>query len=157
MSEKVPMTREGYRSLTEELRRLKTKERPKIINEIAQAREHGDLTENAEYDAAKERQSWIEGRIWEIEDKLSRAQVIDTTGHEKNKVVFGTVVHLRDEKNGNELKYHIVGADEADPGERKISVHSPIAKALIGSEVGDLVRVKVPAGIREYTILGINS
>ena len=157
MSGKVPMTREGHKSLIEELRRLKTKERPKIINEIAIAREHGDLSENAEYDAAKEKQSFIEGRIREIEDKLSRAEVIDTNENDTKRVVFGTVVHLRDENDGNELKYQIVGADEADPRQGKISVHSPIARALIGKEVGESVRIKVPAGIKEYTILGINS
>ncbi|MBI4618894.1 MAG: transcription elongation factor GreA [Desulfobacterales bacterium] len=156
MSGKVPMTREGHKSLIEELRRLKTKERPKIINEIAIAREHGDLSENAEYDAAKEKQSFIEGRIREIEDKLSRAEVIDANENDTNRVVFGTVVHLRDENDGNELKYQIVGADEADPRQRKISVHSPIARALIGKEVGELVKIKVPAGIKEYTILEIN-
>ena len=156
MSGKVPMTREGHKTLTEELRRLKAKERPKIINEIAVAREHGDLSENAEYDAAKEKQSLIEGRIREIEDKLSRAEVIDTAENDTNKVVFGTVVHLRDENDGNELKYQIVGADEADPRQRKISVHSPIARALIGKKVGELIKIKVPAGVKEYTVLGIN-
>jgi len=155
MDGKVPMTREGNRALKEELRRLKTEERPKIIDEIATAREHGDLSENAEYDAAREKQSLIEGRIREIEDKLSRADVIDTPEGETDKVVFGTVVHLRDENNGDELTYRIVGADEADPQEKKISIYSPIARALIGKEVDDLVKVKVPAGIREYTILGI--
>jgi len=156
MSKKVPMTREGFKSLTEEIRRLKTKERPKIIDEIAVAREHGDLSENAEYDAAKEKQTLIEGKIREIEDKLSRAEVIDISEKDISKVVFGTVVHLRDEGNGNELKYHIVGADEADPRQKKISINSPIARALIGKEIDDLVKIRVPAGVKEYTILGIN-
>ena len=156
MSGKVPMTREGYKSLTEELRRLKTEERPKVVEEIGIAREHGDLSENAEYDAAKEKQSHIEGRIRETEDKLSRAEVIDLSGKEVNKVVFGTIVQLRDENSGNEVEYQIVGADEADPQKKKISVHSPIARALIGREVGDEVKVKVPAGIREYTVLNIS-
>ncbi|MFH2013184.1 MAG: transcription elongation factor GreA [Pseudomonadota bacterium] len=155
MSGKVPMTRDGHKSLTNELRRLKSKERPKIINEIAVAREHGDLSENAEYDAAKEKQALIEGRIREIEDKLSRAEVIDISKNGSDKVVFGTTVHLQDENDGKELKYQIVGADEADPRQRKISVHSPIARALIGKELGDSVKIKVPAGIKEYTILGI--
>ena len=156
MSGKVPMTKEGYKWLMEELRRLKTEERPKVVEEIRIAREHGDLSENAEYDAAKEKQSHIEGRIREIEDKLSRAEVIDLSEKELDKVVFGTTVQLRDENSGNEVEYHIVGADEADPQKKKISVHSPIARALIGREVGDEVKVKVPAGMREYTVLNIS-
>lgn len=156
MSERIPMTREGHKALIEELRQLKNSERPKIIDEIARAREHGDLSENAEYDAAKEKQGLIEGRIREIEDKLVRAEVIDTSENETDKVVFGSIVHLRDENSGNELKYQIVGADEADPQQKKISVHSPIARALIQKEVGELVKIKVPAGTREYTILEIH-
>ena len=148
---------EGLEKLKKELEERVSVLRPEIAVRLKEAKEEGDLSENAEYDAAKEKQSLIEGRIREIEDKLSRAEVIDTNENDTNRVVFGTVVHLRDENDGNELKYQIVGADEADPRQRKISVHSPIARALIGKEVGELVKIKVPAGIKEYTVLGINS
>ena len=150
------MTKEGHKSLTAELRQLKNTERPKIIDEIARAREHGDLSENAEYDAAKEKQALIEGRIREIEEKLVHAEVIDTSESDTDTVVFGSFVRLRDENNGNEVEYQLVGADESDPQKKKISIHSPIARALIKKEVGDLVKIKVPAGTKEYTILGIN-
>lgn len=155
MTERVPMTKEGYKSLQEELKRLKTTERPMVIHAIAEARAHGDLSENAEYAAAKEKQSFIEGRINEIGDKLSRAHVIDTSGLSSDKVVFGATVSLADTDSGDEVKYRIVGVDEADLKAGKISITSPVARALIGHPVGDAVKVTVPSGSKEYEILDI--
>lgn len=155
MSGKVPMTREGHESITKELKRLKEVERPKIIKEIAEARSHGDLSENAEYDAAKEKQGLLEKKIRETEEKIVRAQIIDTSEIETNKVVFGTAVQLQDEENGEEITYRIVGADEADVRAGKISINSPLARALVGREVDDLVEVKIPAGLKMYRIVSI--
>ncbi|MBU2591297.1 MAG: transcription elongation factor GreA [Nitrospinota bacterium] len=155
MSAKVPMTKEGYERLRDELQKLKKVERPKIIKEISVARAHGDLSENAEYHAAKEKQSFIEGRIGTVEDKLARAQVIDTATIPKDRVVFGVVVHLEDMENGGEIKYQIVGDDEANVDHGKISISSPIARALIGKVIDDEVTVITPAGKREYAILDI--
>jgi len=152
---KIPMTREGYESLMQELKYLKGVERPKIVKELAQAREHGDLSENAEYDAAKDKQILLEGKIKELEDKLAHAQLIDTSKAKLDKVVFGTTVCLEDRDSRSKVTYRIVGADEADVRQKKISVNSPIARALIGRKVGDTVEVKIPAGEKEYTILDI--
>jgi transcription elongation factor GreA len=155
-SNSVPMTRQGYQALQDELKRLKRDERPKIIKAISEAREHGDISENAEYHAAKERQSFIEGRIQELEDKIARAQVIDTPRHGADKVVFGATVLLADVESGEEVRYKIVGADEADIKSGKISISSPVGRALIGHSLDDTVRVKVPSGIKEYEILDIS-
>jgi len=155
MSEKVPMTREGYESLTQELKRLREIERPKVIKEIAEARGHGDLTENAEYDAAKEKQSLLEKRIREMEGKIAKALVIDPCEIDTKKVVFGVTVQLKDEESREEITYRIVGSDEADVRLGKISINSPLARALIGREVDELVEVKIPAGVKVYRILNI--
>jgi transcription elongation factor GreA len=152
----VPMTKQGYQALQDELKRLKRDERPKIIKAIAEAREHGDIAENAEYHAAKERQSFVEGRIQELEDKIARAQVIDTPRHNTEKVVFGATVLLADVETGEEVRYKIVGADEADIKSGKISISSPVGRALIGHGLDDTVRVKVPSWINEYEILDIS-
>lgn len=152
---KVPMTREGYESLMQRLKHLKDVERPTIIKEIAQAREHGDLSENAEYDAAREKQILIEGRIKELENKLAHAQLVDTSEAKTGKVVFGATVCLENSDSGSKVTYKIVGADEADVRQKTISVNSPIARALIGREVGDTVEVTIPAGEKEYTIMDI--
>jgi transcription elongation factor GreA len=150
------MTIAGAQKLKEELNRLKTVERPRIIQAIAEARAHGDLSENAEYHAAKEQQGFIEGRIKELEHKLSHAQVIDPTMVRANgKVVFGATLDLMDEHNGQQVTYQIVGDHEADITAGKISVSSPIARALIGKELGDVVDVRVPGGQRQYEILDI--
>jgi len=153
---KVPMTVAGAARLKVELHRLKTIERPAVIRAIADARSHGDLSENADYDAAKERQSFIEGRIAEVEAKLANAQVIDPAaldvdGH----VVFGATVELEDGDSGARVTYQIVGDDEADIKHGKISVSSPIARALIGKGEGDTADVQAPGGVRSYEILSI--
>ena len=154
---KVPMTKRGETLLREELADLKGIQRPRVIQAIADAREHGDLKENAEYHAAREQQSFIEGRVKEIEAKLSTAQVIDVTALPKSgKVVFGTTVKLTDLDSDEEITYQIVGDDEADLKARRISVGSPVAKALIGKEAGDEVSVTTPKGIREYEILEVD-
>ncbi|WP_163832339.1 transcription elongation factor GreA [Spartinivicinus ruber] len=150
---RVPMTVQGERALRDELERLKGVERPRIIQAIADAREHGDLKENAEYHAAREQQSFAEGRISEIEAKLSSAQVIDVTKIAKTgKVFFGTTVALINLDSNEEVEYQIVGEDEADIKNNKISVSSPIARALIGKEENDVVLVKTPSGDTEYEI-----
>lgn len=150
------MTRLGAERLKEELQRLKSKDRPAVINAIAEARAQGDLSENADYDAAKERQSFIEGRIAELEGKLSAAQIIDpATLDAEGRVVFASTVDLEDLENGQKVTYQIVGEDEADIKERKVSVTSPIARALIGKYAGDVVEVNAPSGIREYEILEV--
>jgi transcription elongation factor GreA len=152
----VPLTKFGAELLKQELHRLKTKERPEVINAIAEARAQGDLSENAEYDAAKERQSFIEGRIAELDGKLSAAQVIDpTTLDAEGRVVFASTVHLEDLETSEKVIYQIVGEDEADLKLSKVSITSPIARALIGKCAGDVVGVKAPAGIREYEILEV--
>lgn len=151
--QKVPMTVLGEKSLREELEQLKKVERPKIIKEIAIAREHGDLKENAEYHAAREQQGFIEGRIQDIEGKLSNVQVIDISTMPKNgKVIFGTTVKLINVDTDEQKQYQIVGEDEADVPKGKISSGSPIARALLGKEEGDVVVVKVPSGEIEYEI-----
>ena len=154
---KVPMTKRGETMLREELADLKSNQRPTVIAAIAEAREHGDLKENAEYHAAREQQSFIEGRIKKIEANLSMAQVIDvTTLPKSDKVVFGVTVKLMDLESEDEISYQIVGDDEADLKARRISFGSPVAKALIGKLVGDEVGVKTPNGVREYEILEVS-
>ena len=155
MSEKIPMTKEGYESLMQEVKRLKEVERPKIVKEIGIAREHGDLSENAEYHAAKEKQSLIEGRIKDLESKLAGAQLLDTSKATPGTVVFGATVCLEDEDTGEKATYRIVGADEADIKQKKISINSPIARALIGHKIDDSVEVIVPSGTKEFTILDV--
>ncbi len=153
---KTPMTLVGAERLREELNELKGVVRPRIIQAIAEAREHGDLKENAEYHAAREQQSFVEGRIAEIEGKLSNAQIIDVTQLNANgKVVFGATVDLVESESGDEVTYQIVGDDEADIKAGKISVSSPIARALIGKEVDDVAIVKAPGGDREYEIVDV--
>jgi transcription elongation factor GreA len=156
MTGKIPMTREGYESLLKELKRLKEVERPKIIKEIAEARSHGDLSENAEYDAAKEKQGMLEKKIGETEDKIAKAQIIESSDIDISRVVFGVSVQLKEEGSGDEITYRIVGTDESDVKMGKISVNSPLARALIGREVNDLVEVKIPAGVKMYRIIQIN-
>lgn len=153
MVERVPMTKEGEARLREELQQLKSKDRPRVIAAIATAREHGDLKENAEYHAAREQQSFIEGRIQEIEGKLSAAQIIDVTTMENTgKVIFGTTVHLLNMDTDEQVVYKIVGDDEADIKVGKISISSPIARALVGRNEGDVVAIRVPSGTVEYEI-----
>lgn len=153
MADRVPMTVAGEARLRQELNRLKSEDRPRVIAAIADAREHGDLKENAEYHAAREQQSFIEGRIQEIEGKLSAAQVIDvTTIQNTGKVIFGTTVHLVNVETEEEVTYKIVGEDEADIKEGKISIVSPIARALVGREEGDVATVQLPSGTAEYEI-----
>lgn len=155
MVEKIPMTREGYESLRQELKRLKDVERPKIAKEIGVAREHGDLSENAEYDAAKDKQGHIEGRIKELEHKVACAELVDTSKATPGTVVFGATVCLEDQDTEEKVTYKIVGADESDIKQKKISINSPIARALIGRKVGDSVEVKIPAGEKEFTVLDV--
>lgn len=153
---KVPITKAGALSLEAELKELKSVRRPKVIAAIAEAREHGDLKENAEYHAAREEQGFIEGRIKDIEGKLSHAQVIDVTQlKDTGKVVFGTTVVLYDEEADEEITYQIVGVDEADIKLGKISVSSPVAMALIGKKMDDIAIVKAPGGDREYEIVDV--
>ena len=153
---KVPITVRGAEKLKTELHKLKTDDRPKVIEAIAEARAHGDLKENAEYHAAREQQGFIEGRIKDIETKLSNANVIDVTTLEQNgKVVFGVTVDVADEETGDELSYQIVGDDEADIKNNMISISSPIARALIGKEEGDVAEVNTPGGIRELEIIEV--
>ena len=152
-SDKVPMLAEGYRLLEDELKRLK-KERPEIVDAIEEARAHGDLSENAEYHAAKERQGQIEAQIAEIEDRLSRALVIDPTTLSGDKVVFGATVSLLDE-NDKEIRYQLVGQQEADAKVGRISYNSPLGRALIGKEVGEDVEVTTPGGDRYYEVAKI--
>ena len=149
------MTAEGHAALEAELKNLKVVERPNIITAIAEAREHGDLSENAEYHAAKEKQSFIEGRVAELEDKLARADVIDTSRLGGDTVKFGATVTIMDEESEEESRYKIVGEDEADVATGKISVTSPIARALIGKDVDDVVEVSAPGGAKSYEILKV--
>jgi len=155
MSHSVPMTKVSYDTLQEDLKRLIREERPKVIQDIAEARGHGDLSENAEYDAAKNRQSFIEGRIIELGDKLARAYVVDLTNLKPDKVVFGATVTLYDTATEEEVTYKIVGEDEADIKLGKMSCTSPVGKALIGHKIDDSVKVKVPSGEKEYEITEI--
>lgn len=153
---KVPLTVAGAERLREELHRLKTVDRPSVIAAIAEARSHGDLSENAEYDAAKERQGFVEGRIQEVEGKLSNAQIIDPKLLDADgRCVFGATMDLEDQDTGNSVTYQIVGEDEADIKVGKVSVSSPMARALIGKYVGDIAQVQAPGGIREYEIIDI--
>lgn len=156
MSGKVPITLRGAELLKAELHRLKTVERPAVIAAIAEARSHGDLSENAEYDAAKERQGFVEGRIAEVEGKLGNAQIIDPRALDADgRVVFGATVELEDVDNEQTVTYQIVGDDEADLKQNKISLNSPVARALIGKFGGDVVEVQTPGGRREYEILDV--
>ena len=155
MSTPVPMTPGSYQKLQEELKHLIRVERPRVVQDIAEARDHGDLSENAEYDAAKERQGFVEGRIAEINSKMARAQVIDVATIDTDKVVFGATVTVYDDESESESTYRIVGEDESDIKQGLISVSSPVAKALIGHRVDDEVQVKVPSGIRIYEIIDI--
>ena len=149
------MTAEGWQALDDELKRLKTAERPAVIAAIAEARSHGDLSENAEYHAAKERQGWIEGQIAEIEDRMARAQVIDVSKLSGTQVKFGATVSVVDEDTEEEARYQIVGEHEADVKQGKISIASPIARALIGKYAGDVAEVKAPGGVREYEVIDV--
>jgi transcription elongation factor GreA len=155
MSERVPMTKSGLERLKQELKRLKAVERPRIVREIADARAHGDISENAEYHAAKEKQSHVEGRILQVEHWIASAEVIDVTKHAGERVVFGATVALEETGTGDEVRYRIVGELEADLKLGKISVTSPIARALIGRSEGDSVTVRSPGGAREYQIQAI--
>ncbi len=153
---KVPITVRGAEKLKTELQKLKTEDRPKVIEAIAEARAHGDLKENAEYHAAREQQGFIEGRIKDIEAKLGNATIIDVTAlQQSGKVVFGVTVDVADEETGDELTYQIVGEDEADIKNNMISISSPIARALIGKEEGDIAEVNTPGGIRELEIIEV--
>jgi transcription elongation factor GreA len=153
----IPITKRGAEKLKAELHRLKTVDRPAVINAIAEARAQGDLSENAEYDAAKDRQGFIEGRIQEVEGKLSAAQIIDPTAIDAGgKVVFGATVELEDESTGDSVTYQIVGEDEADLKLGLINVGSPIARALIGKEAGDTAEVQAPGGVKRYEIVAVS-
>ena len=153
---KVPITKAGAEMLRQELHRLKTVDRPNVVAAIAEARAHGDLSENAEYAAARERQSFIEGRLQEIEGKLGNAQIIDPALLDADgRCVFGATVDLEDQESGARVTYQIVGDDEADIKKGKISVGSPIARALIGKYAGDIAEVKAPGGVREYEVLDV--
>lgn len=155
MSHSIPLTRESFEALQEELKRLIRVERPKVILDIAEARAHGDLSENAEYDAAKNRQGFIEGRIQDLNGKLARAYVVDLSNMKPDKVVFGSTVTLYDTASEEEITYKIVGEEEADIKLGKISCTSPVGKALIGHKLDDSVKVSVPAGTKEYEIIDI--
>ncbi|HJW02561.1 MAG TPA: transcription elongation factor GreA [Azospira sp.] len=153
---KIPLTVNGAEKLRAELHRLKTVDRPNVIAAIAEARSHGDLSENAEYDAAKERQGFIEGRIQEVEGKIGNAQIIDPKALDADgRCVFGATVDLEDQDSGDQVTYQIVGEDEADIKAGKISYNSPMARALIGKYAGDIAQVQAPGGLREYEILDV--
>ncbi|MFC3674019.1 transcription elongation factor GreA [Ferrovibrio xuzhouensis] len=153
--QKIPMTAGGYQRLETELKHLKSVERPAVIRAISEAREHGDLSENAEYHAAKERQGWIETRVLELEDKLRRAEVIDVSKLSGDKVKFGATVVLADEDSGEESTYQIVGADEADIKAGLLSITAPLARALVGKAEGDNVEVTTPGGAKAYEIVSV--
>src|SRR5215469_13025563 len=152
---KIPMTAEGYDRLREELKRLKTVDRPAVIRAIAEAREHGDLAENAEYHSARDRQSFIEGRLAEIEDKIARAEVIDVSKLSGSVIKFGAKVTLADEETDEEQTFQIVGEDEADISQGRLSVTSPLARALIGKGKGDSVEVATPRGAKSYEVVTV--
>jgi transcription elongation factor GreA len=152
---KIPMTTGGYASLQEELKRLKSVDRPAIIRAIAEARDHGDLSENAEYHAARERQGFIEGRVMEIEDKIARAEVIDVSKLSGSVIKFGATVTLADEETDEEQKFQIVGEDEADVSNGRLSVTSPLARALIGKSKGESVEVSTPRGAKSYEVMRV--
>ena len=153
--QKVPMTTGGFDGLQSELKELKTNDRPAVIKAIAEAREHGDLSENAEYHAARDKQSFIEGRIAEIEDKISRAEVIDVAKLSGKKVQFGATVTIADEETDEETTYQIVGEHEADIADGRLSIAAPIARALIGKSVGEAVEVVTPRGQKDYEIVKV--
>jgi len=153
----IPITKRGAEKLKAELHKLKTVDRPWVINAISDARSQGDLSENAEYEAAKDRQGFIEGRIAEIESKMSAAQIIDPTSLEAGgRVVFGATVELEEESTGETVKYQIVGEDEADLKQGLINISSPIARALIGKEEGEMAEVQAPGGLKRYEIVAVN-
>ena len=152
---KVPMTMDGFLRLEAELKHLKSIERPAVIRAIAEARDHGDLSENAEYHAARERQSFIEGRVAELEDKIARAEVIDVKKLSGKQVTFGATVTIADEDTDEELTYQIVGQDEADIAEGRLSIGAPLARALIGKSVGDSAEVMTPGGAKSYEIVRV--
>ena len=151
----IPMTKAGADAIKREIKRLKAVERPRIVHEISVARDHGDLSENAEYHAAKERQSHIEGRIQMLEDRLARAEIIDVSRLSGERVVFGATVKLEDVDSGQQVQYTIVGETEGDLKKGRISITSPIARGLIGREVGDTVKIRTPGGEREYEVLEV--
>jgi transcription elongation factor GreA len=155
MNSSIPVTTEGYARLQEELKNLVRVERPKVVQDIAEARAHGDLSENAEYDAAKNRQGFVEGRIKELNDKIARAQVINPALIESTKIVFGAKVTMIDVDTDIEVTYQIVGEEEAEIKDGKISITSPVGRALIGHEVDEEVRINVPSGVRVYEITNI--
>jgi transcription elongation factor GreA len=155
MSDRIPMSRMGYEKLEEELRRLRSVDRPMIVKEIEVARAHGDISENAEFHAAKDRQGHIEARVRMVEDRLARAQVIDPSGQSTDQVRFGLTVELEDAETGEKVTYTILGEEESDVASGRISVTSPVARALLGKQVGDSVTVRVPKGTREFEILQI--
>jgi transcription elongation factor GreA len=155
MDQRVPMTPRGYEALKQELQRLKSVERPANIKDIEEAIAHGDLSENAEYHAAKEKQAHIAGKMAMLDDRIARAQVIDTAGQSPDKVSFGATVKLADIESDDEVTYTLLGEDEADAKKGLISITSPVAQALMGKEVGDEVSVKVPKGVREFEVLEI--
>ncbi len=154
MPQRTPMTRDGFARLQQELDQLRREERPRIIRAIAEARAHGDLSENAEYHAAKERQGFIEGRIRELELKIGQAEILDPP-RDGDRITFGSTVHLRG-PDGKEVRYQIVGSDEADPATGRLSVLSPLARTLIGKEVGDEVKLQAPGGAKAFEILAAN-
>jgi transcription elongation factor GreA len=155
MTDKFPMTKDGLKKLKDELEHLKITERPDIIKAIAEAREHGDLSENAEYHAAREKQSFIEGRISELENKILRANVIDTSNLDSSKVVFGATVEVTDINNEKKFTYRIVGTDEADIEKNLISTSAPLCKAMMNKKVDDVIEVNTPSGNKEYIINSI--
>jgi len=155
MDQRVPMTPRGYAALKEELQRLKSVERPANVKDIEEAIAHGDLSENAEYHAAKEKQAHIAGRMAMIDDRIARAQIIETAGQTPDKIRFGATVRLSDVETDDEVTYAIVGEDEADVKSGRISITSPVARALMNKEVGDEVSVKVPKGMKEFEVLEI--
>ncbi len=155
MTDKIPMTADGFARLEAELKHLKNVARPEVITAIAEAREHGDLSENAEYHAARERQSFIEGRVGELEDKMARAQVIDVSKLSGKVVKFGATVTLVDEDTDEKMTYQLVGEDEADVKQGLLGITSPIARAIIGKTVGDSVEVTTPKGVKGYEVLKV--
>ena len=156
MTEKYPMTKDGLQKLKSELENLKNIERPKIIKAISEAREHGDLSENAEYHAAREKQSFIEGKISELENKISRAEVIDTSSFDNSRVAFGATVEITDLSNEKKHIYKIVGVDEADIEKNLISISAPLCKAMINKTIKDVIEVNTPNGVKEYQINSIS-
>ncbi len=155
MAQKLPMTERGFRQLQEELKTLKTVERPQVIKDIADARRHGDLSENAEYHAAREKQGFIESRILELEDRISRAEVIDVSKLSGSQIFFGATVTLIDEETEEKLVYQIVGEDEADIKAGRLSIDAPLARSLVGKSKGDVLEVVTPRGHKSYEILGV--